>query len=198
MACQQLHRASSNSCSSAKHQRVPSRRLPRQEHMAAAGEASHPAVVPAGDRSPHYPALLSVTIQYLTSAARTSLLPQQSTAQSLMCDVTHTSNPHPRTCPPPTNSLPLCPADAANPFGSGCPKGEGCCSTTNTCVKITSCADFTRVCPPSTCGKDLSFSEITVRRKRLGAVLEQHSAPQAQQQHSTCAVTVQKGRAAGT
>jgi hypothetical protein len=30
MACQQLHRASSNSCSSAKHQRVPSRRLPCQ------------------------------------------------------------------------------------------------------------------------------------------------------------------------
>lgn len=53
-------------------------------------------------------------------------------------------------------------ADATNPFGSGCPKGEGCCKETNTCVKISSCADFTRACPPTTCGKDLSFGEVTV------------------------------------
>jgi hypothetical protein len=54
-----------------------------------------------------------------------------------------------------------CTTDATNPFGTGCPKGEGCCSYTNTCVKISSCADFTKACPPSTCGKDLSFSEVT-------------------------------------
>lgn len=54
-----------------------------------------------------------------------------------------------------------CTTDATNPFGSGCPKGEGCCRETNTCVKISSCEDFAKACPPSTCGKDLSFGEVT-------------------------------------
>jgi hypothetical protein len=76
-------------------------------------------------------------------------------------------NSHKLKHPPPRDHL-LLYVDANNPFGSGCPKGEGCCRETNTCVKISSCADFAKVCPPSTCAKDLSFSEVEVSEGRKG------------------------------